>query len=129
MELKMDMEILLNVGKNDEQCALCRLCVSWTGKLIGVHHRVIQDVVLGQRHRCQQPGRSKHRCWWHEEAVARVAPFGHAVESNGRVFLAGQMPFTYTSINALYPDKIEAQTHAMMAKPTTVLAGCGLGSL
>jgi|GEM_PF-5528440 len=39
------------------------------------------------------------------------------------------MPFTDTSINALCPDGIEAQTHAMMAKPTTVLAGCGLGSL
>jgi hypothetical protein len=39
------------------------------------------------------------------------------------------MPFTDTSINALCPDGIEAQTHAVMAKPTTVLAGCGLGSL
>jgi enamine deaminase RidA (YjgF/YER057c/UK114 family) len=74
-------------------------------------------------------GRSKHCCWWHEEAVAYVAPFGHAVESDSWLFLKGQMPFTDTSINALCPDGIEAQTHAMMAKPTTVLAGCGLGSL
>jgi enamine deaminase RidA (YjgF/YER057c/UK114 family) len=74
-------------------------------------------------------GRSTHCCWWHEEAVARVAPFGRAVEPNSWLFLKGQMPFTDTSINALCPDGIEAQTHAVMAKPTTVLAGCGLGSL
>jgi len=56
-----------------------------------------------------------------------VAPFSHAVESDGWVFLTGQMPFTDTSIDTPYPDGIEAQTHAVMANLTTVLTGCGLG--
>jgi reactive intermediate/imine deaminase len=56
-----------------------------------------------------------------------VAPFSHAVESDGWVFLTGQMPFTDTSIDTPYPDGIEAQTHAVMTNLTTVLTGCGLG--
>jgi 2-iminobutanoate/2-iminopropanoate deaminase len=56
-----------------------------------------------------------------------VAPFSHAVESDGWVFLTGQMPFTDTSIDTPYPDGIEAQTHAVMANLSTVLSGCGLG--
>jgi 2-iminobutanoate/2-iminopropanoate deaminase len=56
-----------------------------------------------------------------------VAPFSHAVESDGWVILTGQMPFTDTSINTPYPEGIEAQTHAVMANLTTVLTGCGLG--
>jgi reactive intermediate/imine deaminase len=55
-----------------------------------------------------------------------LAPFSHAVESDGWVFLTGQMPFTDTSIDTPYPDGIEAQTHAVMANLTTVLTGCGL---
>ena len=56
-----------------------------------------------------------------------VAPFSHAVESDGWVFVTGQMPFTGTSIDAPYPDGIEAQTHAVMNNLRTVLEGCGLG--
>lgn len=56
-----------------------------------------------------------------------VAPFSHAVESDGWVFLTGQMPFTDISVDTPYPDGIEAQTHAVMANLTTVLTGCGLG--
>jgi reactive intermediate/imine deaminase len=56
-----------------------------------------------------------------------VAPFSHAVESDGWVFLTGQMPFTDTSVDTPYPDGIEAQTHAVMANLITVLTGCGLG--
>ena len=56
-----------------------------------------------------------------------VAPFSHAVEADGWVFLTGQMPFTGTSKTSAYPDTIEAQTHAVMKNLETVLHGCGLG--
>ena len=39
-----------------------------------------------------------------------VAPFSHAVEANGWVFVTGQMPFTGTSNESPYPDSIEDQT-------------------
>lgn len=55
-----------------------------------------------------------------------VAPFSHAVESDGWVFVTGQMPFTGTSIDERYPDGIEAQTRAVMANLIRVLEGCGL---
>lgn len=56
-----------------------------------------------------------------------VAPFSHAVEADGWVFVTGQMPFTGTSVDAPYPDGIEAQTHQVMANLAHVLEGCGLG--
>jgi 2-iminobutanoate/2-iminopropanoate deaminase len=55
-----------------------------------------------------------------------VAPFSHAVEAGGWVFLTGQMPFTGTSNESPYPESIEAQTRQVMANLVTVLAGCGL---
>ena len=56
-----------------------------------------------------------------------VAPFSHAVEADGWVFVTGQMPFADTSIDTPYPEGIEAQTHQVMKNLQTVLAGCGLG--
>ena len=56
-----------------------------------------------------------------------VAPFSHAVEANGWVFVTGQMPFTGTSNESPYPDSIEDQTHQVMRNLVTVLEGCGLG--
>ena len=56
-----------------------------------------------------------------------VAPFSHAVEADGWVFVTGQMPFAATSIDAPYPEGIEAQTHQVMKNLETVLKGCGLG--
>ena len=56
-----------------------------------------------------------------------VAPFSHAVEVDGWVFVTGQMPFVETSVASAYPEGIEAQTRAVMANLTKVLAGCGLG--
>jgi reactive intermediate/imine deaminase len=56
-----------------------------------------------------------------------VAPFSHAVEADGWVFVTGQMPFVGTSIDEPYPEGIEAQTHQVMNNLQTVLAGCGLG--
>jgi reactive intermediate/imine deaminase len=56
-----------------------------------------------------------------------VAPFSHAVEADGWVFVTGQMPFAGTSIDLPYPEGIEAQTHQVMRNLQTVLQGCGLG--
>lgn len=56
-----------------------------------------------------------------------VAPFSHAVESDGWIFVTGQMPFVGTSIDAPYPEGIEAQTHQTMKNLETVLRGCDLG--
>ena len=56
-----------------------------------------------------------------------VAPFSHAVESDGWVFLTGQMPFTSTSNTSAYPETIEDQTRQVMANLIAVLQGCGLG--
>ena len=56
-----------------------------------------------------------------------VAPFSHAVEADGWIFVTGQMPFSGTSIDAPYPDGIEAQTHQVMKNLQTVLTGCGVG--
>jgi reactive intermediate/imine deaminase len=55
-----------------------------------------------------------------------VAPFSHAVESDGWVFLTGQMPFSGTSLDSPYPEGIEAQTHQVMKNLEAVLEGCGL---
>jgi len=56
-----------------------------------------------------------------------VAPFSHAVEADGWVFVTGQMPFAGISIDLPYPEGIEAQTHQVMRNLETVLQGCGLG--
>ena len=56
-----------------------------------------------------------------------VAPFSHAVEADGWVFVTGQMPFTGTSKASPYPEGIEAQTRQVMENLKRVLAGCGLG--
>lgn len=55
-----------------------------------------------------------------------VAPFSHAVEADGWVFVTGQMPFSGTSIDEPYPEGIEAQTHQVMKNLQTVLQGIGL---
>ena len=55
-----------------------------------------------------------------------VAPFSHAVETDGFVFVTGQMPDTPAQPGVL-PSGIEAQTYAVMANLKTVLAGLNLG--
>jgi 2-iminobutanoate/2-iminopropanoate deaminase len=55
-----------------------------------------------------------------------VAPFSHAVEADGWVFVTGQMPFSGTASNSAYPETIEAQTHQVMRNLIRVLDGCGL---
>ena len=56
-----------------------------------------------------------------------VAPFSHAVEADGWVFVTGQMPFLGTSLDSRYPEGIEAQTRQVLKNLETVLSGCGLG--
>ena len=56
-----------------------------------------------------------------------VAPFSHAVEQDGWVFLTGQMPFTGTANDSPYPEGIEAQTRQVFANLRRVLEGIGLG--
>jgi 2-iminobutanoate/2-iminopropanoate deaminase len=55
-----------------------------------------------------------------------VAPFSHAVETDGFVLITGQMPDTPEAPGVL-PEGIVAQTHAVMANLQKVLAGVGLG--
>jgi reactive intermediate/imine deaminase len=55
-----------------------------------------------------------------------VAPFSHAVETDGFVFVTGQMPDTPDAPGQL-PDGIEAQTRAVMENLRLVLAGLNLG--
>jgi reactive intermediate/imine deaminase len=55
-----------------------------------------------------------------------VAPFSHATEIDGWVFVTGQMPDTPSAPGVL-PEGIEAQTRNCMANLTTVLNGIGLG--
>jgi 2-iminobutanoate/2-iminopropanoate deaminase len=55
-----------------------------------------------------------------------VAPFSHAVETDGLVFVTGQMPDTPETPGVL-PEGVVAQTHAVMENLRKVLAGLGLG--
>ena len=55
-----------------------------------------------------------------------VAPFSHAVEVDGWVFVTGQMPFVGTSVDDPLPDGIVSQTRQVMKNLETVLLGCGL---
>ncbi|MDB5503890.1 MAG: RidA family protein [Tardiphaga sp.] len=54
-----------------------------------------------------------------------VAPFSHAVETDGFVFVTGQMPDTPQAPGVL-PDGIAAQTRAVMENLRVVLAGLDL---
>ena len=54
-----------------------------------------------------------------------VAPFSHAVETDGFVFITGQMPDTPEAPGVL-PEGIEAQTRAVMNNLRIVLRGLNL---
>lgn len=55
-----------------------------------------------------------------------VAPFSHAVEMDGWIFLTGQMPTDPADPDAPLPVGIEAQTHRVMQNLALVLSGIGL---
>jgi len=56
-----------------------------------------------------------------------VAPFSHAVEQDGWVFLTGQMPTDPAAPDAPLPEGIEAQTRRVMDNLGLILSGLGLG--
>jgi reactive intermediate/imine deaminase len=55
-----------------------------------------------------------------------VAPFSHAVEADGWVFVTGQMPNESDDHARPLPSGIEAQTHQVMRNLRRVLGGIGL---
>ena len=55
-----------------------------------------------------------------------VAPFSHAVESDGWVLLTGQMPTDPAAPDAPLPDGIEAQTCRVIDNLEIILKGLGL---
>lgn len=60
-------------------------------------------------------------------APTPVAPFSHAVEVDGWVFLTGQMPTDPDDDTQPLPEGIEAQTQRVMENLKLVLRGVGLG--
>ena len=56
-----------------------------------------------------------------------VAPFSHAVETDGWVILTGQRPTDPDAPDAQLPEGIEAQTHRVMKNLELVLGELGLG--
>jgi 2-iminobutanoate/2-iminopropanoate deaminase len=62
-----------------------------------------------------------------EGAAARVAPYSHAVEVDGFVFLTGQVPNVPGDDAAPLPEGIETQTRRTMDNLVLVLKGLGLG--
>ncbi|MET3923951.1 RidA family protein [Devosia sp. 2618] len=56
-----------------------------------------------------------------------VAPFSHAVEADGWVFLTGQMPTDPQAPDAPLPEGVEEQTVRVMENLKVVLGGIGLG--
>jgi 2-iminobutanoate/2-iminopropanoate deaminase len=60
-------------------------------------------------------------------APTPVAPFSHAVETDGWVFLTGQMPTLPGDDSAPLPEGVQAQTRRVMDNLIIVLQGLGLG--
>lgn len=56
-----------------------------------------------------------------------VAPFSHAVEADGWVFITGQMPTDPADPDAPLPDGVEAQTRRVVENLKLILGGIGLG--
>ncbi|HEY9010567.1 MAG TPA: RidA family protein [Devosia sp.] len=56
-----------------------------------------------------------------------VAPFSHAVEADGWVFVTGQMPTDPDAPDAPLPEGVTAQTQRVIDNLKIVLGGIGLG--
>ena len=61
------------------------------------------------------------------DAPIPVAPFSHAVETNGWVFVTGQLPIDPDDDSAPLPEGIEAQTHKVFGNLQRVLTSLDLG--
>ncbi len=62
-----------------------------------------------------------------DAAPTPVAPFSHAVETDGLVFLTGQMSTDPDDDSKPLPQGVEAQTRRVMDNLVIVLEGLGLG--
>lgn len=60
-------------------------------------------------------------------APRAVAPFSHAVEADGFIFVTGQMPTDPAAPDAPLPAGVEAQTRRVFENLKIVLGGLGLG--
>jgi 2-iminobutanoate/2-iminopropanoate deaminase len=60
------------------------------------------------------------------DAPKPVAPYSHAVEAGGFVFVTGQLATDPGDDSLAIPPGIEAQTHKVMDNLIRVLKGCGL---
>lgn len=60
------------------------------------------------------------------DAPKPVAPYSHAVEAGGFVFVTGQLATDPGDDSQPIPPGIEAQTHKVMDNLICVLKGCGL---
>jgi 2-iminobutanoate/2-iminopropanoate deaminase len=60
------------------------------------------------------------------DAPKPVAPYSHAVEAGGFVFVTGQLATDPVDDSLPIPPGIEAQTKKVMDNLTRVLGGCGL---
>ncbi|MFP3585391.1 RidA family protein [Paraburkholderia sp. SIMBA_055] len=65
--------------------------------------------------------------WMVPGAPTPVGPFSHAVETDGWVFLTGQMPTSPTDDTAPLPEGVVAQTKRVMDNLMLVLQGLDLG--
>jgi 2-iminobutanoate/2-iminopropanoate deaminase len=61
------------------------------------------------------------------DAPHPVAPYSHAVEAGGFVFVTGQLATDPDDDSLPVPEGIEAQTHKVMDNLKRVLSGIGLG--
>ena len=60
------------------------------------------------------------------DAPKPVAPYSHAVEAGGFVFVTGQLATDPADDSLPVPDGIEAQTRKVLDNLRRVLTGCGL---
>ncbi len=67
------------------------------------------------------------RFWMVPDAPTPVAPFSHATETDGWVFVTGQMPTLPGDDDAPLPEGVVAQTKRVMDNLVIVLKGLGLG--
>jgi 2-iminobutanoate/2-iminopropanoate deaminase len=62
-----------------------------------------------------------------DAAPKPVAPFSHAVEVDGWIFVTGQLPLDPADDNAPIPEGVENQTLKVFENLSIVLEGVGLG--
>jgi 2-iminobutanoate/2-iminopropanoate deaminase len=62
-----------------------------------------------------------------ESAPKPVAPFSHAVEVDGWIFVTGQLPLDPADDDAAIPEGVENQTVKVFENLSIVLKGVGLG--